>query len=65
MRSRCLRLLLLDCCLSLTGCVSGFMDHYSGKYRTLLKDGVPQEQVRKSIGTPCETVVQESPSEPS
>lgn len=63
MRSRCLWLLLLVGCLSSTGCVAGFMDHYSGKYRTVLNEGVSQAQIRKSIGTPSETAVKESPSE--
>ncbi len=31
------------------------MDHYSGKYRTLLNEDVSQEQVRRRIGTPSET----------
>ena len=65
MRSRFVRQLLLVCCLSSMGCVSGFMDHYSGKYRSLLNEGTSQEQVRKRIGTPSESMVEGLPTEHS
>ncbi len=65
MRPHLIRRLLLVCCLTSTGCVSGFMDFYSGKYRSLLDEGSSQEQVRKRIGTPSETVVDGSPAEHS
>ncbi len=52
---RKIAILLLS--FSLLGCVSAYMDHYSGRYRSVFKEGATIESIRNGVGEPEYTYI--------